>query len=374
MFLIINDMNNLFHNLRKTIVNCKKCPIILQSRNKPVPGFGKEDAKIMLIGLAPGRDGADMTGIPFTRDPSGLLIDEMLRNAGISRELDVYITNLVKCNPKDNKGRNRPPSNVEINACWPYLKEEIELMNPKIIIPLGKKASELFIRDKKTQMNKIHGKIYNIDNKVVIPFIHPSYVIRGAYDKSTYLNEFKSIGKFFFKLIENDSKLSRFDFLLMILKNSISNNIPGEIVGKTRLQKYIFLAQNNLINSGYKAKYAFRPYYYGPFNRQLYTDIEWLRMNNLIEIKSVLNFDGCISKYTMTEKGIKLITKMIQKYGFEEIDKIINNALEEYHHYPISSLVEYVHEKYSEYDLKNFKNKKIGKYKKLDKFFIKKEI
>lgn len=367
-------MDSSVKDLKKAILKCGKCPKILESRSRPVPGFGKKEAKIMLVGLAPGKDGADMTGIPFTRDPSGQLLNKMFKVAGISRELDVYITNLVKCNPQDSKGRNRPPSKKEIFSCAPYLKKEIEIINPKLIISLGKSASNYLIDKRSSSMSEIHGEVFKFEGRTVIPFIHPGYVIRGAYDKTRYLNEFEKVGQKYFDLIEQESKMSRFDFILMVLKNAASKSSETEIRGKTRLQKLVFLAQDDLKNRGYSSKYAFRPYYYGPFNRQLYTDIEWLNMNDLIEVKSDFTPMGYISQYKITKKGLEEIQEIIQKNNFYEIEDTINNSLKKYQEYSIGELVEYVHNEYEKYKLKDEKQDTGLQNKKLDEFFIKREI
>lgn len=168
-----------------------------------VPGYGCVPAKIMFIGLAPGRNGADITGIPFTRDPSGVLFQKALINAGLSKETDphkekpalreAYVTNLVKCNPKDSKGNNRTPSRNEIHNCMEFLKVEEELVKPRVIIPLGKHVSECILGTKIHRMSEIHGRATLKGNVVVIPFIHPSYVVRGAYHKKRYMADFKSI-------------------------------------------------------------------------------------------------------------------------------------------------------------------------------------
>lgn len=356
--------------LKRTILACKKCPNIVKTRSRPVPGFGKSDSKILFVGLAPGKDGADMTGIPFTRDPSGLLIDEMCKRAGISRELDVFITNLVKCNPQDRKGRNRTPSKKEIHTCELYLKKEIELINPKLIVPLGKAASDFFLGKNTFSMTEIHSKLFTYEGRKLIPFIHPGFVIRGAYNKKQYIDEFAFVGDQYLTIIEKEARLSRFDFLLMVLKNSEVNGRKQEILGKTRLQKFVFLAQNALVKKGVTSKYSFRPYYYGPFNRQLYTDIEWLRMNELVDLSSEYTASGQISKYSITREGRNNIQSIIKQNGFEDIDAFIENTLIGYSEMSIGKLVDYVHSEFQDYNMK----KKVTPQKKLDTFFTQKII
>jgi len=362
-------MKKSWDDLEKNIINCICCPKLIKSRNKPVLGFGVKNAKIMIVGLAPGKDGADMTGLPFTRDPSGRLLEEMLQAAGFSRELDVFITNLVKCNPQDEQGRNRIPSNKEIKNCQQYLESEINYVSPRIIIPLGRSAIEFFTRKKGVSMFDVHAKEFNWKDKIIFPFIHPGYVIRGAYKRDKYIEEFRKLNKIYTNLLKNESKLNRMDLLLMLFKNTYMKN-NNMIIGKTRLQKLIFLVQDQLMRNGYRSKYAFRPYFYGPFNRQLYTDLEWLKMNDLINIDYEFNNNGYISKYTITDKGLREINDKIENTNYVELEKILRDTVIKYEDYPLSKLVDYVHKEYDEYILKERKLKN----QKLDNYIISKEI
>ncbi|VVB53826.1 Uracil DNA glycosylase superfamily protein [uncultured archaeon] len=183
------------------IINCDKCKNLLKSRNKAVPGYGFVDATIFFVGLAPGRLGADSTGIPFTQDSSGKLFQLALSSSGISMEpndfmqnkLRAYVTNLVKCNPKDDKGNNRYPSKSEIDNCKEYLKYEMSLIHFDVIVPLGRLATEIILNQKCSNFTLMHNKLIKIKDQYCIPFIHPSYVIRGAYPKNKYLEDFKSL-------------------------------------------------------------------------------------------------------------------------------------------------------------------------------------
>ena len=163
-------MKKVWQELNSEIASCQRCPSIVRTRNKAVRGIGSPKAKILIVGLAPGKDGADLTGIPFTRDPSGKLITKMLSAAGLSREQDVFITNLVKCNPKGLSGRNRPPSKREIVNCLLYLKREIEYVNPRIVVPLGRTATELLLNEKVRNMNKYHGRTISKKEIIFFPF------------------------------------------------------------------------------------------------------------------------------------------------------------------------------------------------------------
>jgi len=177
--------------LKSTIRSCKKCADLVRSRRQAVPGDGSVPARVMFVGLAPGRNGADVTGIPFTRDPSGLLFREMLERTEMK---SAYVTNIVKCNPQDHKGRNRTPTKKEIKTCSEYLSSEINKVDPQIIVPLGLQATEYFLGSIKS-MKDVVLKQSTYNNFIVVPLYHPSYVIRGAYKRTTYLEDFKELKK-----------------------------------------------------------------------------------------------------------------------------------------------------------------------------------
>jgi len=190
----------------KNHFHCEKCPDLKKSRAKIVWGYGDSDAQIMFVGMAPGRNGADRTGIPFTRDPSGILFQECLIAAGFSFERNprnecprlknVYVTNLVKCNPKDADGRNRTPSYEEIRNCASIFEEEIIEINPKIIVLFGKVVAEYVLQQKISKFTAIHNIPIPFKNRVFLPFIHPSFVIRGAYNRRQYINEMVCLKKY----------------------------------------------------------------------------------------------------------------------------------------------------------------------------------
>jgi uracil-DNA glycosylase family 4 len=178
---------------------CKKCLQLCLSRSQVVEGYGDPHAKLMFIGMAPGRNGADITGVPFTKDPSGVLFQECLIHAGFSLEnnphnthprlKNVYVTNLVKCNPKNAEGNNRTPSLDEIKNCASYYEQELADINPEVIVLFGKVVTEQILKKKISKFNVIHNKSIVYENRTFIPFIHPSYVIRGAYNRKKYIDE-----------------------------------------------------------------------------------------------------------------------------------------------------------------------------------------
>lgn len=188
------------------VLACSKCKTLVISRNTSVPGYGYPDADVLFIGLAPGRYGADMTGKPFTKDASGKIFQTALSLAEITMEpngidqreelLKAYVTNLVKCNPKDEKGNNRYPTISEIENCLEYLQRELELINAPVVVPLGKLSTEYVTGQKCGKFSSLHNIPIRMENYWCIPFIHPSYVARGAYPRESYFGDFRSLSNF----------------------------------------------------------------------------------------------------------------------------------------------------------------------------------
>ena len=173
----LSDIDSL-EKLNQLINSCKKCPLY-KHRTNPVPGEGPSDARIMLIGEAPGYN-EDKQGKPFV-GRAGKLLGEMLKIIGLDRS-KVFITNVVKCRPPGN----RTPTKDEIKACSPFLDRQIDIIKPKVIISLGNVASE-YILNKFSQpvkpMKYINGKVFEISNLKmrvkVIPMYHPAAILRN---------------------------------------------------------------------------------------------------------------------------------------------------------------------------------------------------
>jgi DNA polymerase len=134
--------------LIKQVENCRLCALC-RGRHHAVPGEGNEAATVMLIGEGPGYH-EDREGRPFI-GPAGQFLDELLGLAGL-RRADVYITNVVKCRPPNN----RDPQPPEIEACAPYLDRQIATINPRVIVTLGRYSMAKFVNE--TSISRIHGK------------------------------------------------------------------------------------------------------------------------------------------------------------------------------------------------------------------------
>lgn len=168
---------------------CCDCAALVKCRSRVVPGDGAVPARVMFVGIAPGRFGGDITGIPFSGDRSGILLRSMIERAGIE---DVFITNLVRCNPRDEKGRNRDPRTEEIDQCRRHLEAEIAMARPRIIVCLGAMAwRQLAGRD--ISFEPTRPRIQKHEGAVLYPMYHPGYVIRGAYDLRHYFRDFRRL-------------------------------------------------------------------------------------------------------------------------------------------------------------------------------------
>ncbi|MGB9614740.1 MAG: uracil-DNA glycosylase [Fervidobacterium sp.] len=153
------------------IKDCKSCPLGLVRKNV-VPGEGNIYSPIMFVGEGPGEE-EDNQGRPFV-GKAGQLLTKILESVNIKRE-EVYITNVVKCRPPNN----RVPTNLEIQACSHYLIAQIEVINPRMIVPLGSTAAMFFL-GKEESITKIRGKEFIWKGGIIIfPMFHPSYLLRN---------------------------------------------------------------------------------------------------------------------------------------------------------------------------------------------------
>jgi DNA polymerase len=174
--------------LRDEIIINDVCPELRASAIQLVMGDGNLDADIIFIGEAPGRK-EDETGLPFV-GASGKFLDEMLELAGMKRE-DVYITSIVKYRPPNN----RDPRPDEKRAFLPYLLKQIEIIQPKAIVPLGRHGMEYFLPN--VSISAVHGKARTVvldDREVlVIPVYHPAAALYNRSLRQTLIDDFVRI-------------------------------------------------------------------------------------------------------------------------------------------------------------------------------------
>jgi len=181
-------MNNLaktrkMNKLYQEMLENKKLPL---SPANLVFGEGSVDAVIFFIGEAPGAKEDELVR-PFV-GRSGQLLTKMIENIGLKRE-DVYISNIVKRRPPEN----RDPSPKEIEAYTPYLKKQIEIINPKIIVTLGRFSMNHFVPDAK--ITRDQGKIFEISGQKIMPILHPAAALRGNKNMAEFKKSFLKLKK-----------------------------------------------------------------------------------------------------------------------------------------------------------------------------------
>ncbi len=161
---------NSLNELNKLICNCTKCNLH-KGRNNFVFGSGNPDADVMVIGEGPGAE-EDKQGLPFV-GRAGQLLTDILKAIKFSRD-EVYIANIVKCRPPDN----RTPLPEEMDTCLPYLLKQIDLIKPKMILCLGLTAAKGLLK-KKESLTKLRGEVFDYDGIKVMVTFHPAALLRN---------------------------------------------------------------------------------------------------------------------------------------------------------------------------------------------------
>jgi uracil-DNA glycosylase family 4 len=178
---------NSLEELRAAIGDCRRCKLC-SGRTNLVFGVGNPNAELMFIGEGPGRD-EDLQGEPFVGRAGQLLTDIITKGMGMRRE-DVYIANVVKCRPPEN----RNPEPDEVAACEPFLKKQIELVRPRIIVALGKFAVQTLLQSK-APITKLRGQWHSYHGIKLMPTFHPAYLLRNPADKKLVWEDIKKVIK-----------------------------------------------------------------------------------------------------------------------------------------------------------------------------------
>ncbi len=188
-----SELSSRLESVHSEIMVCTKCELH-KSRRIAVPGEGPADAKIMFVGEGPGQN-EDEQGRPFV-GAAGKFLTELLESIGLKRS-DVFITNIVKCRPPNN----RAPRKVEIDACNPYLESQINLINPRIVCPLGTPAINTILGDEYSA-TKIHGKPIKRGDRTILPLYHPAAALYDGSLRDVLLQDFKILKD----LLEKDTR------------------------------------------------------------------------------------------------------------------------------------------------------------------------
>ena len=176
---------------------CTRCPAMCGRSAVLSELNGSVDARVMFIGEAPGRKGADQTRVPFSGDQSGKNFDRFLASISLSRE-DIFITSAALCNPRSESGANRKPGKAELRNCSYFLRRAIEIVNPLVIITLGSVALDALksIKSHDLNLKESGARIHRWDDRVLVPIYHPSPQVLASHRREAeQLSDYKVVAR-----------------------------------------------------------------------------------------------------------------------------------------------------------------------------------
>lgn len=189
--------DRLFKELVHEAANCTRCPAMC-GRSAVLSGLnGSPEARVMFIGEAPGRKGADRTRVPFSGDQSGANLDRFLSSIDLKRE-EIFITSAALCNPRSESGANRKPTQKELANCSTFLRRTIELINPRVIVTLGSVALEALKRIQYHELNlrESAAAIHSWQDRVLVPIYHPSPQVLASHRREQeQLQDYQVVAK-----------------------------------------------------------------------------------------------------------------------------------------------------------------------------------
>ncbi len=176
--------NSLLAELQRIVSACEKCRLA-KTRTQVVYGVGSPNADLMFIGEAPGRD-EDIQGEPFV-GRAGQLLTDIIKAMKLTRD-DVYIANVIKCRPPEN----RNPEQDELDMCRPYIRQQVEIIQPKVIVTLGRFALQS-LTEKGFAISSVRGQWLDYNGVKVMPTYHPAYLLRNPAAKKEVWADMKKV-------------------------------------------------------------------------------------------------------------------------------------------------------------------------------------
>jgi uracil-DNA glycosylase len=184
-----------FLELATEAAACVRCPALCERAAVLSHLNGSLNARVMFIGEAPGRKGADRTRIPFSGDQSGKNLDRYLASIPLTRD-QIFITSAALCNPRTESGSNRKPTSTEVENCSGFLKRTIDLINPAVIVTLGSVALDALkrIHYHDLVLKEAIGKIHRWDRRLLVPLYHPSPQVLASHRREAQqLTDYKVV-------------------------------------------------------------------------------------------------------------------------------------------------------------------------------------
>jgi uracil-DNA glycosylase family 4 len=192
-----SSLTQSFRELAAEAAACTRCPAMCGRSAVLSELNGSPDARIMFIGEAPGRKGADRTRVPFSGDQSGANFDRFLNSIKLTRK-DIFITSAALCNPRSESGANRKPTQKELNNCSDFLRRTIDLVDPQVIVTLGSVALEALKRIQSHELNlkTSASQIHSWNNRVLVPIYHPSPQVLASHRREAeQLNDYQVVAQ-----------------------------------------------------------------------------------------------------------------------------------------------------------------------------------
>ena len=205
-----------FQRLVTEAAGCTRCPAMCERSAVLSERNGSVAARIMFIGEAPGRKGADRTRVPFSGDQSGKNLDRFLASIDLGRE-HIFITSAALCNPRTESGANRKPSRVELKNCTSFLHRTLELVNPALVVTLGSVALEAIraIEPHDLSLREAAARIHNWNGRVLVPIYHPSPQVLASHRREAeQLRDYRVVKDAINSLNRLESGVARHPLLL----------------------------------------------------------------------------------------------------------------------------------------------------------------
>jgi DNA polymerase len=171
--------------IRQDIGDCTRCKLCDLGRRQIVFGVGNPNADLMFVGEAPGRD-EDIQGIPFV-GRAGQKLTQIIEAIGLKRE-DVYIANVIKCRPPDN----RNPEPDEVDSCEPFLFRQVDTIKPKVIVALGTFAAKSLLKTT-DPISRLRGRVYDYRGAKLVPTFHPAFLLRNPSCRRDVWEDMKKV-------------------------------------------------------------------------------------------------------------------------------------------------------------------------------------
>jgi uracil-DNA glycosylase len=189
--------NNAFKELVNEAAGCTLCPAMCGRSAVLSELNGSPGARIVFIGEAPGRKGADRTRVPFSGDQSGANFDRFLKSINLTRK-EIFITSAALCNPRSESGANRKPTQKELTNCSTFLRRTIELIDPRVIVTLGSVALEALkrIQYHELSLKESAAQIHSWNERVLVPIYHPSPQVLASHRREAeQLRDYAVVGQ-----------------------------------------------------------------------------------------------------------------------------------------------------------------------------------